>query len=641
MEPGAPARRLPIGAEPVAGSGVHFRVWAPRCRRVAVAVEEADEGGGGGARRLLPLDPESGGYHAAFVEDAGAGTLYRYELAGDGAYPDPASRFQPSGPHGPSQVVDPDGYAWRDAAWRGVPADRRVLYELHIGTFTPEGTWSAAARRLPGLAELGITMLEVMPVADFPGRFGWGYDGVNLFAPTRLYGTPDDCRGFVDTAHGLGLGVILDVVYNHLGPDGNYLGHFSDHYFTDRYETEWGEPFDVDGPQSSAVREFMLANVAYWIREFHIDGFRLDATQSIFDAARGGRHIIAEISETARRAAGDRLVYIVGENEPQHATHVRPAHAGGYGLDALWNDDWHHTATVALTGRSEAYYSDHLGSPQEFVSAAKYGFLYQGQHYRWQQQRRGEPALDLGADRFVHYLQNHDQVANSARGDRIHRLSNPGDLRALTALLLLGPATPLLFQGQEFASSAPFLYFADHHGELAKAVSRGRHQFLQQFPSLALPQLQEEIADPAEPATFERCRLDHAERERHREVFALHRDLIALRHGDATFLQRAPRGIDGAVLGDSAFVLRYFGDGVDGRADRLLLVNLGRELTWSPAPEPLLAPPRACRWAIRWSSEDVRYGGLGQPEPESEDGRWHVTGHAAVVLVPRGVETDG
>jgi maltooligosyltrehalose trehalohydrolase len=632
-------RRLPIGAEPDSEGGVHFRVWAPRCRRVSVTLAEA-----GGAQRSgghdTPLEKEGNGYFSGRVEEAGPGTLYRYRLDEGDAYPDPATRFQPEGPHGPSQVIDPAAYVWQDDGWRGVPAERRVLYEMHIGTFTTDGTWTAAAAQLPKLAELGVTLLEIMPVADFAGRFGWGYDGVNLFAPTRLYGTPDDFRRFVDGAHGLGLGVILDVVYNHLGPDGNYLGHFSEHYFTDRYETDWGEPFNLDGPHSEPVREYVLSNVAYWIGEFHLDGFRLDATQSIFDAARAGRHIVAEIADTAHRTAADRTIFIVAENEPQEAINIRPRAAGGYGLDALWNDDWHHTAIVALTGRNEAYYSDYLGSPQELVSAAKYGFLYQGQHYRWQQKRRGTPVLDVPTASFVHYLQNHDQVANSARGERIHRLASPGELRALTALLLLGPATPMLFQGQEFAASAPFLYFADHHAELARDVSRGRRQFLQQFPSLALPQIQEAIPEPADPETFRRCSLDHGEAESHADAVNLHRDLLRMRREDATLRAGGPRGLDGAVLGGGALVLRYFGAHVDGTADRLLLVNLGRELTWSPSPEPLLAPPADCRWHVRWTSESVRYGGLDHPAPEDEAGRWHVPAQAAVLLAPESL-VDG
>ena len=296
---------------------------------------------------------------------------------------------------------------------------------MHIGTFTQEGTW-AAASAVARVAAAGITLLEIMPVADFPGRFGWGYDGVNLFAPTRLYGQPDDLRRFVDAAHAVQLGVILDVVYNHLGPDGNYLGSFSDLYFSDRYENEWGEAINFDGPGAGPVREFFLANAGYWIDEFHLDGLRLDATQQIFDAS--SPHILAEIGQRARSAAGKRQVFLVSENEPQETRLVRPLEDGGYGLDALWNDDFHHSAIVALTGRNEAYYSDHLGKPQEFVSAVKWGFLFQGQRYAWQK-RRGHPALDLAGSNFVNFLENHDQVANSCDGKRVRFQTSPGRWR--------------------------------------------------------------------------------------------------------------------------------------------------------------------------------------------------------------------
>src|SRR5207302_8022588 len=306
------------------------------------------------------------------------------------------------------------------------------------------GTLAAAQQHLPALAELGVTLVEVMPLADFPGRFGWGYDGVDLFAPTRLYGTPDDLRRFVDAAHAAGLGVILDVVYNHFGPDGNYLREFSDDYFTDRHDNEWGEAINYDGDNAGPVREFMAANAGYWIEEFHFDGLRLDATQQIFD--RSNEHILAVIARRVRQAAGGRRTLLVAENEPQEVKLVRPPERGGYGLDMLWNDDYHHSALVVLSGHNEAYYGDYLGTPQEFVSAAKWGYLYQGQRYRWQKKRRGTPTFDLEPDRFVTFTQNHDQVANSGRGLRCAELTGPGRYRALTALLLLGPGTPMLFQ---------------------------------------------------------------------------------------------------------------------------------------------------------------------------------------------------
>ena len=623
----AESRRMRIGAEAFGSGGVHFRVWAPLPGGVEVVVED-----GPGAPTSLRLEPEGEGYYAGFSREAGPGTRYRFRLDGqEGLCPDPASRFQPDGPHGPSQVVDSSTFDWSDAGWKGVDPVNALLYELHVGAFTAEGTWAAASHQLPALSDLGVTVVEVMPVADFSGCFGWGYDGVNLFAPTRLYGSPDDFRAFVDRAHAAGIGVILDVVYNHLGPDGNYLPRFSDSYFTDRYQTEWGEPLNFHGPGSEPVREYFIENAAYWVREFHLDGLRLDATQNIYDTYPGGEHIIARVTRAAREAASGRTIYVVAENEPQDSMLVRPAQSGGQGLDALWNDDFHHAATVALTGRKEAYYSDYLGNPQEFVSAAKWGFLFQGQHYAWQGKRRGSPALDIPNHAFIHFLQNHDQIANSGRGARIHRLASPGRLRALTALTILGPATPMLFMGQEFAASAPFLYFADHLPELARAVNRGRRDFLRQFPSLALPELQADMEDPADPAAFTRCKLDFAERERNAEVYTMHRDLLHLRRTDPVLGTRRKAEVDGAVLSDDAFLIRFFGEVGD---DRLLIVNLGRDLRFSPAPEPLLAPPTGERWTVLWSSERPEYGGTGAPEPESEDGQWQLAGEAALLLAP-------
>jgi maltooligosyltrehalose trehalohydrolase len=627
MDSGTVLRRhLPIGAEPQGDAGVNFRVWAPDRRRVRVQIEGGDEAA---QLALHDLQHELDGYFSGTVAAAGVGTRYRYLLDEDPTpYPDPASRFQPEGPHGPSEVVDPADFRWSDRGWQGLKPDGHVLYEMHLGTFTREGTCRAAMELLPDLAELGVTIVELMPVAEFPGRFGWGYDGVNLFAPTRLYGRPDHLRALVDRAHALGLGVILDVVYNHLGPDGNYLHAFSKHYFTDRYENEWGDPLNFDGPQSGPVREFFLANARCWIEEFHFDGLRLDATQSIFDGS--PRHILDELIEAVRSAEPGRGTYIVAENEPQHARLARPRERGGYGLDSLWNDDFHHSAIVALTGRSEAYYTDYRGHPQEFVSMARHGFLYQGQRYRWQKKRRGMPSLDLDPCAFVAYLQNHDQVANSARGARLHELTSAGRLRAATALLLLGPATPMLFQGQEFGASAPFLYFADHKSELARAVTAGRQEFLSQFPSIATAEMQARLPDPSDPQTFVLCKLDWSERERHGTLHRLHRDLIRLRREDPVLSRcGVGRSVEGAVLGPEAFLLRYL-DKERGR-DRLLLVNFGADLHLDPAPEPLLAPPEDCDWSTLWSSENPNYGGSGTVPPETEE-NWRLPGHAALLL---------
>jgi len=621
-------RRLPVGAEVQPGGGVHFRVWAPLRQAVEVVFE-------GDALPPVDLRPDGDGCFSGLAAHAAAGALYRYRLDGGGAFPDPASRYQPDGPHGPSQVIDPGSFAWTDGAWRGARIEGQVIYELHVGAFTPEGTWEAAARELPELADAGITVLELMPVADFPGRFGWGYDGVDLFAPTRLYGTPDHFRRFVDRAHAAGLAVILDVVYNHFGPDGCYLREFSPFYFTAKYANEWGEALNFDGKHSGPVREFFIANAGYWVDEFHLDGVRLDATQQVFDAS--PVYVLAEVTQRVRDAARGWHTLVIAENEPQEVKLVRPREQGGYGMDALWNDDYHHAARVALTGRGEAYHTDYRGTPQELISAVKWGYLYQGQRYAWQKQRRGTPAFGVPPAAFVVYIQNHDQLANSAFGTRCHQLGAPGDWRAITALTLLAPGTPMLFMGQEFASSTPFLYFSDHGPGLADAVRKGRAEFVSQFPSVATPEVRALLPDPNRPETFERCKLDLGERRRNASAYALHRDLLRLRRDDPVFHTQRPGGVDGAVLGPQAFVLRWF---ADGGGDRLLVVNLGPDLRLEPAPEPLLAPPEGRRWATLWSSEDPRYGGAGTPPLDSDELGWRIPAHSAVALAPRETEGD-
>jgi maltooligosyltrehalose trehalohydrolase len=609
-------------------------VWAPDHRDVHVVIE--DDSGASLAEHALESEP--GGYFSCTISTASAGTRYRYRLDEEpDCVPDPASRFQPSGPHGPSQIVDPCAFSWSDARWKGVGRSNQVLYEMHVGTFTAEGTWRAAFDQLAPLADLGITIIEVMPVAEFAGRHGWGYDGVDLYAPSHLYGVPDDFRRFVDGAHTLGLGVILDVVYNHIGPDGDYLRRFASAYFSSRYSTDWGDPLNFD-EDAAPIRELIVSNAAYWIAEFHLDGLRFDATQQIFDAS--PRHLLADLSEQARRAAGDRSILLVAENDPQDARLLQSIEKGGFGLDALWNDDFHHTVIVALTGRREAYYRNYLGTPQEFVSLVKWGFLYQGQRYSWQRARRGTAALGTGPARFVTFLQNHDQVASdpSGQGWRLHELSGPGRYRALTAYWLLSPGTPMFFQGQEFAASSPFMFFADHHGELGAAVRKGRAEFLAQFRS-APKHLFDVLPDPSDELTFRRCRLDHAERDAHHEILALHRDLLRLRREDHAFRLQRGDCIEGAVLRGAAFVLRYFGANPYERDDtggtheeRLVVVNLGPDLRFDPAPEPLLAPPAGTEWQVRWSSEDPAYGGRGTTALDTDN--WEIPGHSTVVLAP-------
>src|SRR6266542_1783987 len=454
-------RRYPIGAELIGPDQAHFRVWAPKARRVDLVLE--DSAAKSQVQTFHALEAEEGGYFSGHAK-AGAGDLYRFRVdTAEKRYPDPASRFQPDGPHGSSCIVDPTKFRWSDAEWPGLKLKGQIFYEMHIGTFTGEGTWCAAAEQLPELARIGITVIEIMPVAEFPGRFGWGYDGVDLFAPSHLYGTPDDLRAFVDRAHSLGLGVILDVVYNHFGPDGNYLAVYSNDYLTRDKENDWGDSINFDGPNSGPVREFFVTNGRYWIEEFHFDGFRFDATQSILDDS--DEYIVGAIGHAARKAAGARSIILVAENERQENKLIQPRNEGGDDLDAVWNDDFHHSAVVALSGRREAYYTDYLGLPQEFISAAKYGYLFQGQPYVWQEAPRGTPTLGAPPEAFVAFIENHDQVSNTAAGERVRFQTSPGRYRAITALLLLGPWTPLLFQGQEFGASTPFVFFTDTRSE--------------------------------------------------------------------------------------------------------------------------------------------------------------------------------
>ena len=619
--------RFAGGAEYVRRAGVSFRVWAPEHERVDLIVE--------GERGPIPLEREADGYFSTLLSFGTPGLLYRYLLDGEGPYADPRSRFQPQGPAGPSEVISAESFAWSDAGWRGIQLPGQVFYELHIGTFTEQGTWQAAQGKLPHLRDLGITTIELMPIADFAGDFGWGYDGVNLFAPHRGYGRADDLRALIDAAHRLGLGVILDVVYNHVGPSGNHLARFSPSYFA-RASTEWGSAFNFDTPTSRPVRDFVCDNVAYWISEFHVDGFRLDATQSIVDTSR--EHIIAELTRHARATAStlQRSIVVVAENEPQDAKLARPVADGGHGIDGLWNDDFHHSACVALTGRREAYYTDYWGKAQELVAAAKHGFLYQGQYYSWQKKPRGTSTRGLPARAFVTYLENHDQVSNSALANRLWMQCDPAAHRAMTTLLLLGPWTPLLFQGQEWCSRRPFPYFADHEPELARQVHKGRREQIAQFPSLASRAMQELLPDPSARLTFESAKLDWSSQLLEsvgQHSLALHRDLLQLRKGDPTLAAQTAEenhtSIDATALTDTCLLLRWFGG---GERERLLVVNFGADLSYTPAPEPLLAPPEACAWKLAFCSEDPRYGGCGTPDSGWNAGVFRIPARAALLL---------
>jgi maltooligosyltrehalose trehalohydrolase len=619
-------RRYPIGAELIGLKQTHFRIWAPKARHLDLVLEES--AAKDAKRTFHPLETEEDGYFSG-VANVGAGACYRFRVnKAEDFHPDPASRFQPDGPHGSSCVVDPTTFEWTDLHWPGVKLKGQIMYEIHVGTFTREGTWRAAAEQLEELARIGITVIEMMPVGDFPGKFGWGYDGVDLFAPTHLYGTPDDLRAFVNRAHSLRMGVILDVVYNHFGPDGNYLGVYSNSYLTREKENDWGDSINFDGPDSESVREFFITNGRYWIEEFHFDGFRFDATQTILDNS--DEYIVGAIGRAARNAAGTRSIILVAENERQEVKLIRPRSEGGDDLDAVWNDDFHHSAVVALTGRREAYYTDYLGSPQEFISAAKYGYLFQGQPYVWQEAPRGTPTFGAPPEAFVAFIENHDQISNTAAGERLRFQTSPGRYRAMTALLLLGPWTPLLFQGDEFGASTPFMFFTDTgDGPMREAIRKGRFEFLAQFPSLASDEVQKRLPVPSNPKVFTDSKLAFSERQKNKHFYDMHIDLLRLRREDSRFREQKPGGIDGAMLGTKSFVLRYFSDG--NADDRLLVVNLGERQALGPVPEPLLAPGLGLEWETLWSSESARYGGPGVVTVATQDS-WILPAEAAVAL---------
>src|SRR5215469_5448146 len=618
-------RRYPVGAELVGEKQTDFRVWAPKARQLDVVVEDNSNS----KRVFQTLRPEPHGYFSGTIS-LGHGARYRFRVNADqNCYPDPASRFQADGPHGSSCVIDPKQFTWTDSKWPGLKMKGQVIYEIHIGTFTKEGTWRSAAEQLEELARIGITLIEMMPLADFPGNFGWGYDGVDLFAPSHLYGTPDDLRAFVNRAHSLGLGVILDVVYNHFGPDGNYLGVFSDDYLKRGKGHDWGDVINFDGPNSGPVREFFITNGRYWIEEFHLDGFRFDATHAIRDESE--EYIISAIGRAAREAAGSRSIILVAENDLQESKVTRPQNKGGDGFDGMWNDDFQHSAIVALTGQNVGYFSDYTGKPQEFVSAAKYGFLYQGQALSWRKALRGTPTFGIPAEAFFCFIENHDQIANTGSGERLRFQTSPGRYRAMTALLLLGPWTPLLFQGQEFGASTPFLFFADvGDAAVRNAIRNGRAELLAPFLSVTEEEALRTLPAPDDPQVFTGCKLDFSERERNRALYDLHIDLLKLRREDSRFRQQGCAGIDGAVLGPASFVLRYFCEDKD---DRLLIVNFGERQILKPAAEPLLAPPSGFRWETLWTSDSRRYSGGGLIALATEE-EWLFPPESAVVLQP-------
>jgi maltooligosyltrehalose trehalohydrolase len=527
------------------GGGVRFRVWAPAARAVELCLEPG---------QVSAMAAEADGYFSLRVDGVGAGARYRYRVDGRGPFPDPASRFQPDGVHGPSAVLDPARFAWTDQAWTGIDLPDVVLYELHVGTFTPAGTFAAARERLPVLRDLGVTTVELMPLGDFPGQRNWGYDGVSLFAPARCYGRPDELRALVDEAHRLGLAVFLDVVYNHLGPSGNYLGVFSPYYFTERHRTPWGLGANLDGPHSEHARAFLIENALHWLWEYHFDGLRLDATHAMRDDS--PRPFLAELGKRAHALPGPRRL-VIAEDERNLAALVRPVAEGGMGLDGVWADDFHHQMRRRLAGDRDGYFADFSGSTADIADTVTRGFFYRGQTVERLQRPRGSETQGVPLERFVFCVQNHDQIGNRALGERLHQQIDPAAFRAALALLLLAPETPLLFMGQEWAATSPFLYFTDHEPELGRKVTEGRREEFKAFAAFSSPELRLRIPDPQAAATFARSQLDWAEREREpfASIWRLHQALLACRRE----LLPRPRRAPAVAASGEAVVVAYPG----------------------------------------------------------------------------------
>jgi len=538
---------LPFGATPRGEGAYHFRFWAPGESRVMIETDSVS----------AQMQRHANGLHVCTVP-ARAGERYRYRLSDDVLVPDPASRFNPEDVHGPSELVDPRAYEWRQAAWRGRPWHEAVVYELHVGTFTPEGTFAAARERLADLVALGVTAVELMPVADFPGTRNWGYDGVLLFAPDASYGRPEDLKALVDEAHRLGLMVLLDVVYNHFGPDGNYLHGYCPQFFNAKKHTPWGAAINFDGPDSFMVRAFYRENALYWIEEYMLDGLRLDAVHAIRDDSRV--HIVEEIAAALRDGPGrKRRVHLVLENGDNQARFLaRGANLAPRFATAQWNDDLHHCVHVLATGEKDGYYVDFADAPlAQLGRALAEGFVFQGQvspfHDR---QPRGEPSAHLPGTAFVSFLQTHDQVGNRAFGERLSALARDERLlRAAYACVLLSPHVPMLFMGEEYAASTPFQYFCDFHDELADAVRNGRRSEFGSFPAFRDEAARARIPDPNAVATFERSKLRWDERRQppHREWLALVTRLLALRREHLVPLLAGQRGggryrVEGDVL---------------------------------------------------------------------------------------------
>jgi maltooligosyltrehalose trehalohydrolase len=540
--------RATFGALPQ-GPGVRFKIFAPNARSLRLHILT------GGASGVYQPDVRENGVCESFVAGARPGDRYYYTLDDSPPRPDPASRFQPEGVHGPSEIIDPGAYAWRCASWPPVGVRELVIYELHLGTFTGQGTFAAAAERLPLLRELGVTAVELMPVAEFAGSRNWGYDSVGLFAPSHNYGRPDDLRGFVDAAHELGMAVILDVVYNHLGPEGAYLPQFHPAYIAGHHATPWGGAVNLDGPGSDLVRRFIVDSALHWVLEYQIDGLRLDATHTLVDDS--PTHLVAELV-TAVRAAATRPLMLHAEDHRNLVSLLEPVACGGWGLDAVWADDFHHILRRRLAGDAYGYYEDFAGTCDELARTINKGWYYTGQPSRHAGRCRGTDPADIPMHHFIACLQNHDQVGNRATGDRLHHTIEPAAWRAASTVLLTVPMTPLIFMGQEWACTAPFQYFTDLEPNLGVLVTEGRRHEFRHFPEFTDPATRHGIPDPQAASTFLDSRLNWEERETgmHRQVLALYRALLGLRHAHSALAADVANAGDALALDLNTLLMR-------------------------------------------------------------------------------------
>lgn len=587
---------LPQGADFGEG-GVRFRIWAPGHKSVAVRFLDEE----GETLREVGLSKDKAGYHTVIDAEAEVGTLYKYVVDGGVALPDPASRWQPQGVHGPSMVIDPAAFEWPENKFKRPEVRDLVIYELHVGTFTEEGTFLAAVDRLEELVELGVSAIELMPVADFPGERNWGYDGVMLYAPSHSYGHPDDLRTLVNAAHQAGLAVILDVVYNHFGPDGNYLEAYSPHYFSSKHQTPWGRANNFDGKNSGPVRDFFFANPAYWMVEFHIDGFRFDATHAIMD--KSADHILEAMTAVVHAHGG----FAVAEDSLNEANLVTPANSGGIGFDGVWADDFHHVVRVSQNGENEGYYGDFAGTNTELAEVLAHGWLYRGQVRRTSKKRRGTECGHLPPERFIHCISNHDQVGNRAFGERFSDEVSPAGYRAASMLLCLTPYTPMLFMGQEWAAATPFLYFTDHHEELGKLVTEGRRREFSAFEAFQDPTRRDQIPDPQNEDTFHESKLDWSERERpaHRDVLSLYTDCLALRAKHEVFRPRDRDSWQTCELKGGVVAVRYH----DPKGDWLLLADLEGTKSAKLSENQIGELPKKSQWHLILASNESRFGG--------------------------------